>query len=238
MQFVLHYFRVHAYVTSIRCQLVLANADWREEFHPWGEDAFASLKATLPFGTLPVLHEITQNDETLVIPESGCIERYLARKFGQMGSNTCQAMQIEMVLGLAQSINEFCMYSVVMVNNDELQAKNKKELYEKRLPTWLTYMDQLAANNGSCGHLVGDQFTLADAKVVSLLNLFVALDAENTIKPDAFPALFKVKEKIDRHPRYASYRKSDSFSSMSTNEETYYSSNKLTLDFSNAKLYD
>ncbi|KAF9158803.1 hypothetical protein DFQ26_007209 [Actinomortierella ambigua] len=235
--FVLHYFGVHSYVTPIRCQLVLANADWKDEFYAFDE-TFKDFKDKLPFGTLPVLYETTVDGETLVIPESGCIERYLAHKFGQMGANSCQAAQIEMILSLAQFMFDFSMLSVVMVNNDELQNKNKKELFEKRLPTWLTHMDKQAVRNGSNGHLVGDKYTLADTRVVCLLDTFVAMDADGTISPQAYPALFKVKERIDRHPHYAVYRKSEAFSMMSTREKNYYVSNKLPFDFDKAKLYD
>ncbi|KAG0232525.1 hypothetical protein BGW42_008145 [Actinomortierella wolfii] len=156
-----------------------------------------------------------------------------ANKFDQMGANQCQALQVEAILSLSLPVIQFWFYCVMMNDNREQQLKYQQEYYEKRVPTWLSHLEKIAERNGSNGYLVGEKFTLADAKFVGFLDILLSLDTDAFLTKEAYPALFKVKQTVDTHPRYAEYRKSDTFALLSTRGEEVF--RRYHLDFNHAK---
>ncbi|KAG0250144.1 hypothetical protein DFQ27_009554, partial [Actinomortierella ambigua] len=201
-------------------------------------DTFSSIKSEQPFGTLPVLHETTTDGDTLVIPESACIERYLARKFGQLGVNECQELQVMMIVSILQTMAKHWFYSYVINANEQEKALVKKQLYDEHFPAFLAKMEKVAMRNGFNGHFVGEKFSLVDAKFVGFFDKMIAMDTDDFITKQAYPALFKVKQTLDTYPPIAEYRRSETYAKLTANANAFFANRKnRPFDLCKADLY-
>ncbi|KAF9163099.1 Glutathione S-transferase S1 [Actinomortierella ambigua] len=224
-KFVLHYFPVHTYVTSIRFQLIFAGVEWEDKLQDF--DTFSSIKSEQPFGTLPVLYETTTDGDG-----------YLARKFDQLGANECQKLQHMMIVSIHKTMSKHWLYSYVMNGNEQEKAKVKKKMYDEYFPAYLAKMEKVAMRNGFNGHFVGEKFSLIDAKFVGLFDKFIAMDTDDFITKQAYPALFKVKQTLDTYPPIAEYRKSETYAKITANVNASFANRKnLPFDLCKADLY-
>jgi glutathione S-transferase len=131
--------------------------DHRVPFPPTDETKqWAKEKDSHVFATLP---ELTVNKST-VIPQSKAIERYLAKRFGFMGSNPLEEALIdsfgEQIRDLKDSFDK--------VKGD---AEKESKWIATDFPNHLRLIERAAGNKG---FLVGDKLSLADVQMFSLID--------------------------------------------------------------------
>ncbi|KAF9432150.1 hypothetical protein BGZ76_011197 [Entomortierella beljakovae] len=195
-----------------------------------------NVKPTTPFGTLPILYETCiSTRKTIEIPESGAIERYLAQKFSLLGDTPRE-----------QTLNDIFYAQAVMLNTkfaakvvwtfEEVRQKALNQFLETTLVDWIHSCERHLKENGDRGHFVEDKFTLADIKTAVVLDSMLALDSEHIISKNQSPCLWKLKENVDSHQIYSSWRKSDLFKSME-NETQQEMGVKFSFDLSKSHIF-
>ncbi|KAF9160580.1 hypothetical protein DFQ26_005386 [Actinomortierella ambigua] len=225
----LHYFGHHGVAMTIRALLCLGGADWAPKIEIF--EGWAAVKhSSSPFGTLPILNVFKESGEVLEIPESLAIERYLAKTFGMVGSTEAEQIQVDVALSLHTSLSVFWIHRVLRAAA-EVTPKGHVELKASKLPTWIANCEKVLMKNGSNGHFVGDKFTYADVYASTLMDTILAAEGvEDVLNEKTAPNLFAVKRKVDSHPTYLAFRKSDEFSEMSRLLEAYASRKHFPFD--------
>jgi hypothetical protein len=194
-------------------------------FQTWKED-----KPKTPFGFLPILTVRGPKEEKEggeanedkregegegkvlhQFAEADVIERYLAKELGFFGATSEEELQISVFYSQAVTIHNVWIFRVVPalapVRTEVLKAF--KEITLKR---WVDVCERYLAENGSNGHFVGNKVSLADIKVAVLLDMFLAVDTKGEyLNAETSPGLLNLKEKIDTHPKYAEFRRSETF---------------------------
>ncbi|KAF9113451.1 hypothetical protein BGX27_001565 [Mortierella sp. AM989] len=233
-KFTVHYFNFHGLGVCPRALLCIGEALWDNKIQTMAD--WPQTKETIPLGTLPVLLETNlSTGEAIAIPESGAIERYLAGKFGLLGDNVRE-----------QTLNDIFYAQAVMLNTkfvektvwtfEEVRQKALDQFLETTLPNWIKVCEKQLAENGNTGHFVGNKFTLADIKTAVIMDTFLALESEKVLNPTFCPRLWKLKETVDSHPTYATWRKSEEYKSI--DKETQAGMPPImNLDFSKAHIF-
>lgn len=169
------------------------------------------MKPLTPFGVLPVLYEETANGITLEFAEAQAIERYLARKFHYFGKNDYEHQKVEEYLTSLDGV--FNNFSSKIVQNKENRTEACNKFYAEDLAGFIAVHEALLKKNGSNGHYVGDQTTLADLKAAVLIDRLYFLrpkDAnEVPISAEKTPNLWKLHEHIHKHEPLAHWKKDD-----------------------------
>ncbi|KAK9760371.1 hypothetical protein K7432_015678 [Basidiobolus ranarum] len=153
--YVIHYFQNHGMTGAIRALLSLAlNKDqWSNQFQDpvtWWND-----KDKAPCGTLPILYETTSTGETITIPESDAIERYLARKYGYMGSTPWEETLVNIFHAQAMTVLVKWIQKVAWaIEGTREQAM--ESFLKVTLREWINTCEKQLRHNGSNGHFVGD----------------------------------------------------------------------------------
>ncbi|KAG0313501.1 hypothetical protein BGZ99_008848 [Dissophora globulifera] len=221
----LHYFPIHGLGATSRAILCLAGADWRDReqsFETWKDD-----KLSTPFGWLPILtirgsssnfgsdkeKSSDHADKVLqTIPEADVIERYLAKQFGFFGSTHEEELQISIFL--SQTITIYNVWIFRVVNRGQAGHLDDvlKPFLEISLKTWIKNCERYLAENGQNGHFVGDKTSIADIKTAVILDMFLAVQGSDVyLNSRDAPGLWKLKQLVDTHPGYATYRRSETF---------------------------
>ena len=194
-----------------------------------------------PFGSLPILtvHDTfdsagEENEAEAItarksIPEADVIERFLAKRFGFMGSTADEELEICIVLSQTITIHNVWVFRVVpasaMENAPEARAKILQTFLDVTLRNWVLNCEkQLGTNNNNNNnrynqkadkgvYLVGDKLSLADIKTAVLMDMLLAVaGADVYLNAEAAPGLWRLKENVDTlYPRYRAYRKSEAF---------------------------
>ncbi|KAG0222658.1 hypothetical protein BGW41_005880 [Actinomortierella wolfii] len=229
----LHYFGVHGLAMPIRALLSVGGADWSTKFETF--ESWANVKSTTPFGTLPVLTVTKESGETLSIPESGAIERYLAKTFGMAGSTEAEEIQVNVVLNLNSFLTLYFLLKVLGSEGEEMK-KSFETFKTTRLPNWIAASEKALKNNGSNGHYVGDKITHADISTSTIMDLLLPADGVDAILNEkTAPNMFACKRKVDSHPQYLAYRKSEEFAKLSEAFQGFVSK-KFPFDMSKAHI--
>ncbi|XP_071808894.1 glutathione S-transferase-like [Asterias amurensis] len=122
------------------------------------KEEWPKIKPTTPQGHVPVL-EIDGKQ----LPQSNAIESYVAREFGLYGSDNWEAAQIDVIRETTKDLIQPMIMPVLFEQDEEKQAINSKEYYEKTAPPFLKILhDLLVKNNEGTGYFVGNTATLAD----------------------------------------------------------------------------
>jgi prostaglandin-H2 D-isomerase / glutathione transferase len=101
-----------------------------------------------------------------VIPQSKSIERYLARKFGMMGSNEVEAAQID---AICEYVRDFkTEYQRTRLLKDDARDTGMTKWFEETLPEKLTNLDKIVGETFS----VGNQTSLADVTLYTFIAQF------------------------------------------------------------------
>lgn len=128
---------------------------------------------------LPALHV-----DGVTIGQSKAIERYLARRFGMMGSNELEAAQID---AICEYVKDFKSdYQSVRKCQEEEKPEKSKIWFEKTLPEKLGALDAIVGKK----YAVGNSLSLADITLYNFLVHFFdntegakgALDTTENIK--------------------------------------------------------
>ncbi|CAO3567470.1 unnamed protein product [Mortierella alpina] len=211
-KFTFHYFPFHGLGAGARALLCFGEAQWDDKRQSM--DEWPQIKGTTAFGTLPVLTETnTATGETFEVPDSGAIERYLAKKFGLLGDTPRE-----------QTLNDvFYAQAVVLITKwaekivwgfEESRSKGIEQFLQTTVPNWAQACEKHLKENGNTGHFVDNKLTLADIKTAVVLDVVMSMDADHALNATVSPCLLKLKETVDNHPSYAAWRKSEEFAQL------------------------
>ncbi|KAG0285875.1 hypothetical protein BGZ96_009949 [Linnemannia gamsii] len=213
----LHYFPIHALGATSRAILSIAGADWKDRIQSF--ETWKTEKQSTPFGSLPILtvHDTQGQDGTTTttkkIPEADVIERFLAKRFGYLGSTSEEELEICIVLSQTITIHNVWVFRVVPASamGAEVREKVLKVFLEVTLRNWILNCEkQLRINEGP--HLVGEKLSLADIKTSVLMDMFLAIKGVDThLNEQVAPGLWRLKKAIDTSPGYRAYRESKAF---------------------------
>ncbi|KAI1315308.1 hypothetical protein EDD11_000969 [Mortierella claussenii] len=204
------YFGLHGRGELIRTLLSYGGAKFEELSLDW-----PAMKKDTPFGVLPVFYETTSNGTVLEFSESQAIERYLARKFNLLGTNSWENHLVDRYYTSMETLS--VNFFKVLFAPLEKRQEEAESFYRDHLPRWIAAHEAHLAKNGNTGHYIGeDQFTLADFKTALMVDrilLMVPQGMENRVasllNKEATPGLWKVKETVNAHPQVAEWKNSE-----------------------------
>jgi len=122
-----------------------------------------------------------------VIGQSRAIERYLARKFGLMGSTDIEAAQIDCISEHCRDIKDASMRkgfsAFTRDKTDEEKAIARKGWFDEDMPIMLEKIEKaVRISSGKDGFAVGTSTTYADIAIFSLLrDCTMQADQEDTL---------------------------------------------------------
>jgi glutathione S-transferase len=150
---------------------------------------------------------------TKKIPEADVIERFLAKRFGYLGSTPDEELDICIALSQTITIHNVWVFRVVPASAMDVEVREKvlKTFLDVTLRNWVLNCEkQLHVNGGP--HLVGEKLSLADIKTAVLMDMFLAIKGVDTyLNEQVAPGLWRLKKAIDTSPGYRSYRESKAF---------------------------
>jgi len=193
-KFTLRYFDGRGVAETARMLFILAGEDFEDkrysitfgtpgDFSTIQRDEFdadkASGKMDVAMGKVPVLE--TGN---FALPQSKAIERYLASKFGMMGSTVEEAAWVDAVAEHLRDINTAYQQKGTFFMKDQ---EKKKEIESKwlneELPVMLGKLDKLLP--GANGFAVGSKLSYADVLIFRLLkDTYAGVNAATTFAAD------------------------------------------------------
>lgn len=122
-----------------------------------------------------------------IIGQSKAIERFLAKKFGLMGSSDIECAQIDCIAEHCRDVKDaerrkgFSFFN--REKSEEEKAAARKEWFEKDMPQMLEKVEKcIGLTSGEVGYAVGNKSSYADVAIFSLLKDCMVPDAEDTIK--------------------------------------------------------
>jgi len=161
------------------------------------------LGEALWFGQVPLYRE----PSGFSIPQSGAIERYLARKYGLAGSDH----EIAVVDSIAEGVNDLSTHFRAAERypvESERQAQIQK-FVDETIPKWLNYFEKLLDGKT---YFVGNRLSYADLKYFCLLQR-INQTFEHANVLENFPFSRDLLLRIESRPRIKRYLESDPYSS-------------------------
>ncbi|KAG0049810.1 hypothetical protein BGZ83_005367 [Gryganskiella cystojenkinii] len=217
--FRLLYFPIEGLGQTSRDILSYGEAKWESVFpENWGKQ-----KTETPFGCVPVLY-IVKDGKEAILSESTSIESYLASHFHLLGDNPYEEHLIRAFHVSSLSIM-VTFGSFVTWNFPEVQEKSLELFKTQFLPNWIRTHERHLIDNGSNGHYLGDKLTLADIKTANVIDHFALQPYGEQLVAliKAAPALWKVKETVDAHPKLCKWRQSEDFKKLESTTKHLYS---------------
>lgn len=175
----LRYFDGRGVAETARMLFALAGEDFEDARYPISfgtpgdfstikRDEFDADKAAgkmdIGMGKVPVL----EIGDSFAIPQSKAIERYLAKKFGMMGSTPEEEAWVDSIAEHVRDISDtFNRKGLFFMKDQEKKAELTKEWYDKELPEFLGKLEK--ALPGSSGFAVGSKMSYADVVIFKLL---------------------------------------------------------------------
>ncbi|KAF9387826.1 hypothetical protein CPC16_006845 [Podila verticillata] len=149
--------------------------------------------------------------KTLELAEINTIEHFLAKRAGLLGKDEWEEHQVKMYLNSTHSTISFLIHSIVPMPKEDRPAFLEK-FKASKLPQWVKHHEKHLAANGSNGHYVGDQLTIADIKTASVIEHVVRLcgDAPQ-VSEELTPAIWAVKTNLEKNPKYQEWRATEQY---------------------------
>merc|ERR1712037_603045 len=152
------YFDIQAKGELTRLLLAAGNIDY-EDFRVGFSDWPGEIKATTPFGQMPVLY---WDGEELA--QSMAISRFVARKVGLAGNSDLEFCQADMIA---------CHHEDIWTKLPKMKfaktQEEREELAKEFLPKWLQPMENILAKRGN-GWFAGSDATYADLAIMCALD--------------------------------------------------------------------
>jgi glutathione S-transferase len=190
------YFNLRGRGETVRLCLAyggLKYEDKRVEFKDWPQ-----LKATTPWGTLPVLEV-----DGRPIGQSMTIARYVAREAGLAGSNSVEQALIDSVVDATTDFREKMIET--HFKPEDQKAAAQKEFQEKTIAVVLPNLEKFAtANKAKPGFFVGSKTSLADVHFFSIMEILQS-SAPNVLS--TYPTLKKIFDNVAANPKIVEYIK-------------------------------
>ena len=171
-QYKLTYFNTRALAETSRYLFALAHQEYEDSRLPstppgtTNRPAFDAIAESLPFGQLPVLQ--VGGDSGTVIAQSKAIERFLARRFGFMGSSDVES-------ALVESIGEAIVDCRNAYRKVQDSPSDKPAYWSGAFHNTMRYINRLANQHSKSADrntLIGSGITLADAQLFHFLSIF------------------------------------------------------------------
>ncbi|KAG0198003.1 hypothetical protein BGX28_008506 [Mortierella sp. GBA30] len=208
----LTYFPIHGLAGCIRATLVISGEPYKNtilNFADWG-----ATKSLTPFGHVPVLREETKCGKILELAEISTIEHYLAQRVGLLGKDMWEEYQIKMFLSSTHSLVTFLVHTVVQSPKED-RPTFLERFKKKNLSEWVQHHEKYLTANGTNGHYVGDQLSIADIKTATFLEHLVRIGGEDVqISEETTPGLWKVKTNLEQIPKYSEWKNSEQYQSL------------------------
>ncbi|KAF9930474.1 hypothetical protein FBU30_000444 [Linnemannia zychae] len=210
----LNYFPFHGLAGCIRTTLVLIDEPFENHCLSFAE--WMKYKPTTPFGHVPILREETKCGKFLEIAEISNIEFYLAKRGKLIGQDFWEETQIKMFHSSTHNLFTFLVQNVVQLPKSD-KAAFLTRFKKNNLPQWIRAHEKYLAANGSNGHYIGDQLSIADIKTASVIDHLVNLGGENEddknplLSSELTPAIWAVKTNLEKNPKYAEWRDSKQY---------------------------
>ena len=172
-QYKLVYFNIRGLAETSRYLFALAHQEYEDQRFPsapagsTARPGFDEIKDQLPFGQAPVL-QLGGDSSGLVIGQSKAIERFLARRFGFMGSSDVEA-------ALVESIGEALVDCRTSYRKVQDSPEAKAGYWSGSFHTTMRYINRLANQHSKSADrntLIGSGITLADAQLFHFLSIF------------------------------------------------------------------
>ncbi|KAG0350589.1 hypothetical protein BG005_009860 [Podila minutissima] len=200
------YFGIHGLAHVVRTTLAVSGA----KFTSYVPEDWASEKPKKPFGVMPTLKETS----VIEIAESDAIARYLARKFGYMGTNAFEETVINQFVSSTNSVANSIFVKYFSAKDPEAKAEVKAKLLADTIQPWMRNHEQHLADNGSNGHYLGSALSLADIATAVQISMINGLFGADTITEEKNPALVKVQTNVLSTPSYIAWTQTDSFKTL------------------------
>ncbi|XP_063446759.1 glutathione S-transferase 3-like [Mytilus trossulus] len=169
-----------------RLLLVAAGQEFEDERVT--REEWQKLKPNMPQGTLPVL---TVNDK--MVPQSGAINRHLARKLDLYGKTNEEMTTNDIVM---ETVNDFrnTLVRAHFEQDDTKKTELFKNIKEQTVPNFVNQMENvLCENNDGSGFFVGSSITVGDLAILDVMEVVVGL-----VLPSALDQSEKLKAHRDR----------------------------------------
>ncbi|OAQ26282.1 hypothetical protein K457DRAFT_128348 [Linnemannia elongata AG-77] len=210
--FEIKYFNIHGLGGVSRTLLAISG----NKFTSINPEDWASEKPLAPFGVMPLLTETSADGKTTIqIAESDAIERYLARKFGLLGSDAFEEVLVNTFVSNNHSLVNAFAGKYFAVKDPELKAANMELLITNNIAPWIKYHEQHLAANGSNGHYVGNKVSLADVTTDLLLGLIQGVTGEKLVSKSKTPAMWEVREKMNKIKGLSAWKQTKEFKTLS-----------------------
>jgi glutathione S-transferase len=160
----LRYFPFPGRAGAIRDALNIGKVAFEDDLVPPEQFRERRASGEFPFGGLPVL-DVETTAGKYCSAQSNAILRFAGRLAGLYPvDDLIRALKVDEALDVGEDINQLMGPSL---HETDVQKKMdmRKELAEKTLPEWATYLERLLISNGSTGFVVGNALTVADLKL-------------------------------------------------------------------------
>jgi len=187
------YFDLHGRGEIARLCLHAGNIPFEDSRVSFGE--WPALKASTPYGQLPVLHWEAPSGKVEEIAQSGTVVRFVARQAGLAGCTELEFAQADMIFEHTQDL-----IGKMAVNRwikDEKERVEKGAALLEYATGWLQKAEDILAKRGNCWY-AGQGLTYADI-AMEVLIFFLKAPQEK-----AFLGMNNEKERaniLDKYPR-------------------------------------
>ncbi|CAF0719018.1 unnamed protein product [Brachionus calyciflorus] len=194
----LNYFNLRGRGEIIRLIFAAAGAEFtdnRIEFDQW-----PALKADTPLGQLPYL----TIDDSIHIPQSMAIARYVARETGLAGKNNLQQAQADAIVDTIMEPVNYYWSNIFKIQDANEKAEAFKAFLVDQGAKGAKNVEKLIGLYGSNGYSVGDSLTWADLAVYDVASALLSKHPEFS---DKFPVLAAVYKNVLANEKLANYVK-------------------------------
>ncbi|KAF9363745.1 hypothetical protein BGX34_003393 [Mortierella sp. NVP85] len=203
------YLPFHGLAGCIRTTLILSNQPYK--FTTLGFPEWMAQKQSTPFGHVPVLREETTCGKILELAEISTIEQFLANRTGLLGKDFWEENLVKMYLSSTHALITFLIHNVVQSPKED-RPTFLERFRKSNLPEWIKFHEKHLQANGSNGHYVGNQLSIADIKTASVIEHLVRLCGDDIqISEELTPAIMAVKTNLEKNPAYAEWRGSEQY---------------------------
>ncbi|GMT21666.1 hypothetical protein PFISCL1PPCAC_12963, partial [Pristionchus fissidentatus] len=158
-------------------------------------DEVPTISESLPFGQVPMLEVDGKK-----LPQSHAINRYLANEFGFAGNSAIERAWIDAVADQHRD-HEIEIWPPFLIHLGLEPGDRDSQMKEKIEPArdkYFTILENIAKENGSNGHFVGDSLTWVDLLISEHVYTFTQYFPGFL---DAFPTVLDTVAKIQATPK-------------------------------------
>lgn len=179
-----------------RLAFVIAGVDFED--NRLRREAWAALKPTTPFGSLPIL-ELPGKP---AISQSNAILAHLGRRYGLLPTDEWEATRLDSLLDAAEELRH-AISSTFGIRDAEELARKRAELVAGPIKTWAANMEKQVVGP----YAGGADISVADIKLFIMIGWFKkgVLDHVPADVTAPFPKLEALWQRVKEHPRVVAW---------------------------------